>query len=272
MSKNTLLYRFLVIVLVVLVAGCSEFRKIQKNPDWKVKYKAAMSYYEKKDYYRANLLFEEILPIIRGSEEAEKVQFYSAYSFYHQKQYVMASHSFKRFFETYNRSEFAQEALYMHSYALYLQSPATNLDQSSSMEAIGALQTFINRYPYSEYTEKATKIIDEMQYKLETKAFDNAKQYYKLERLKSAMVAFENFQKDYPDSRYQEEVAYLLIESQYKIAKQSFQKLQEERYRKMIKYYQDFIDTYPESKLIKQAEGMYASALDELQKLAKNNS
>jgi outer membrane protein assembly factor BamD len=63
--------------LVLLIAvSCSKFRKIEKNPDWRVKYEASLVYYEKKDYYRASILFDQILPIIRGLPEAEKVQFY----------------------------------------------------------------------------------------------------------------------------------------------------------------------------------------------------
>jgi outer membrane protein assembly factor BamD len=67
---------FLVYILVLTVAvSCSKFRRIEKNPDWRVKYEAGMGYYAKKDYYRASILFDQILPIIRGLPEAEKVQF-----------------------------------------------------------------------------------------------------------------------------------------------------------------------------------------------------
>jgi outer membrane protein assembly factor BamD len=269
MSKNHL-FIALIITLIGISSGCGEFRKIQKNPDWKVKFAGAMQYYEEKEYYKASVLFEEIIPIIRGSEESEKAQFFQAYAAYYQKQYVMSSHHFRRFYETYNRSEYAQEALYMHAYSLYLQSPAPNLDQSSSFEAISALQTFINRYPTSEYTAKATQIIDDMQFKLETKAFENAKQYYKLERFKAAIVSFENFQRDYPDARYQEEVAFLLVKSEYLLAKQSFKRLQKERYKETIDYYQAFVDSYPQSEFLKEAEGIYSIVLEEYSKSENN--
>jgi len=61
---------------LLLLAGCSnKFRKIQKNEDWRVKYEAALTYYEKKDYYRAAILFEDIRPIVRGLPEGEQVEF-----------------------------------------------------------------------------------------------------------------------------------------------------------------------------------------------------
>ena len=41
--KNTL-----IISLLVLYVGCTEFKRIQKSDDWKLKYDAALEYYEKK--------------------------------------------------------------------------------------------------------------------------------------------------------------------------------------------------------------------------------
>ena len=68
------------ITLVFLVAvSCGKFRKIEKSQDWRVKYDAALNYYAKKDYYKASVLFEQILPIVRGLPEGEKVQFNLAY-------------------------------------------------------------------------------------------------------------------------------------------------------------------------------------------------
>ena len=271
MSKTRFTGAFLFILLVVFISSCSEFRKIQKNGDWKEKYDAALKYYEEEDYYKASVLLEDILPIIRGTEQAELANFYFAYAYYYQKQYVLSGHHFKTFFDTYNRSEYAMEALYMHGYSLYLQSSDYNLDQTGTYQAVAALQTFINRYPYSEYSEKATEVIDEMQFKLETKAFDNANQYYKLRRYKSAIVAFENFQKDYPDSRYQEEVAYLLFETEYYLARESIVKVQKERFEQAIEYYQDLVDTYPESEYVKQASNMYEDTVDRMRKISDNS-
>src|SRR5215510_9714497 len=95
---------------LVLLASCSKFRKIQKSEDWRIKYDAGLTYYEKKDYYRTAILFEEILPIVRGLPEGEKVEFYLAYCQYYEKMYLLASNQFKVFYETYGRSQMAEEA------------------------------------------------------------------------------------------------------------------------------------------------------------------
>ena len=272
MFKSRLFAVLFVVTLGFLTFSCSEFRKIQKSSDWKKKYDAAMKYYEEEEYYKANVLLEEIIPLIKGTQEAELAEFYYAYSYYYQKQYILASHYFKTFATIYGRSEKAMEAQYMHAYSLFLESPVSDLDQTSTYEAISSMQTFINKYPYSEYKDKAQEIIDDLQKKLEKKAFENAKLYSKLRRYKSAVVAFNNFEVDYPDSRYNEEAYFLRIQCQYEYATQSIQSKQEERFREVIDYYQKFIDRYTTSKYLKEAEQMYEVSLDQVRKLASISS
>jgi outer membrane protein assembly factor BamD len=112
-----------------------------------VKYEAGLNYYSNEDYYRASVLFEQIIPIVRGLPEGEKVQFYLAYCQYYDKLYLLASEQFKTFYETYGRSTMAEEARYMFAYSLFKSSPKDNLDQTSSIGAMAAMQEFLNRYP-----------------------------------------------------------------------------------------------------------------------------
>ena len=67
------------IILLTVSGSCSKFRRVQKSEDWKVKYDAALEYYDDEDYYRASILFEEIMPLIRGQEEGEIAQIKYAY-------------------------------------------------------------------------------------------------------------------------------------------------------------------------------------------------
>ncbi len=267
---------FIIISLLVLSVSCSDFRKIQKSTDWKVKYDAAIKYYENQDYYRSITLFDEIKPYIRGSKEAELVDFYYAYAHFYQKQYLLSSHYFKTFYDTYNRSEHAEEALYMNAFSLYKQSPVYDLDQSSTVEAITALQTFLNRYPNSQYREDVINEMKELMGKLEHKAFENAKLYYQLRdynpgMIHSAMIALDNFIKDYPDSELSEEASFLLVQSAYRYAKLSIASKQKERYYDCINYYNAFVDNYPKSEHIKEIQGFYSDSLDAIEKLNARN-
>ncbi len=253
--------------MLIFMGACNkEFRKLQKSDNWEVKYDAALKYYNNKEYYKANVLLEEILPIIKGSRQSELAQFYYAYSYYYQQKYILAAHYFQTFYETYSRSEHAEEAMFMHAYALYQQSPSSNLDQQSTREAIQAIQVFMNKYPTSNYITEAQQIIDGLQYKLEVKAFDNAKLYYNLEQYEAAIISFDNFQSDYPDSKLNEEVGYYKVAAEFKLAEQSIKSKQKERYAATVKYYEDFVDKYPESKYMKEAGDFYESSLKEIKK------
>lgn len=261
-----------VLVCVVGVAGCSKFRKIQKSEDWRIKYDAGLAYYEKKDYYRTALLFEEILPIVRGLPEGEKVEFYLAYCQYYEKQYLLASNQFRTFYETYGRSANAQEAFFMYAYSLYVSSPEANLDQRGTIEGMNAMQNFVNQFPNSEFRDKANDVITVSQQKLEKKGYDNAKQYLKIRSYKAAVLAFDNFRKSFPDSHYLEEIDFMKVEAEYRLALQSLPHLQLERFNQVVAYYLEFVDGYPESKFLKEAERFYSDSLARINKLKTNNS
>lgn len=252
------------IILLAGVGSCSKFRKVQKSEDWKVKYEAALKYYDDEDYYRASVLFEEIMPLIRGQQEGEIAQIKYAYCNYNQKQYQLASYYFKTFYQTYSRSEFALEAEFMHAYSLYMDSPIYNLDQTSTKEAIDAMQLFLNRNPSSKYLAEATQIISDLQVKLETKSYENAKQYYKMGNYRSAIIAFNNFAIDFPDSYYNEELSFLKFASQYQLAILSIKSKQEERFKEAIDFYMDLVDNYPGSTYLKDAAKMYDESVNSL--------
>ena len=260
------------LILLTIISSCSKFRRVQKSEDWKVKYEAALKYYDNEDYYRASILFEEIMPLIRGQEEGEIAQIKYAYCNYNQKQYQLAAYYFKTFYQTYSRSSYALEAEFMHAYSLYRDSPLYNLDQTSTKEAIEAMQLFLNRNPSSEYLAQATDIITELQVKLETKSYENAKQYHKMGLHKSAIVAFKNFSIDFPDSDFNEELTFLKLDSQYQLALLSIPSKQEERFREAIETYQEFIEDYPDSQYLKQAGKMYEDSIATIGKIRSNKT
>ena len=260
---------FLSFVSIILISSCSDYRKILKTPGFEKKLEAALEYYEKEEYYKSSTLFQDIKPLVKGSEKSEIVDFYFAYSLYNLKQYELSAKYFKGFIELFSRSDKVIEAEYLYAFSLYKESPNSNLDQSNTIEAINAIQNFINKYPYNEFSKGANELIDELQIKLETKNFENAKQYYKTRMYKSAIIALNNFENDFPDSSYNDECNYLKIICQYLIAKNSFDDLKKERYKKVTEYYLKFVDKYPNSSFITEAEKMYIESLNLLTKFAE---
>jgi outer membrane protein assembly factor BamD len=168
----------------------------------------------------------------------------------------------------------AEEAFYMYANSMFKDSPNFDLDQTSTLTAIEALQTFINSYPDSKYAESCNQDLKDLRHRLEEKAYEKAKLYYKtsgvtIANFKAAVVAIDNFQRDFPDSEYIEELSYLKVQSQYDLATVSFENKQRERFSDALKFYEEFIDVFPKSKYIKQAEKVYDGATKGLEKAVK---
>jgi outer membrane protein assembly factor BamD len=262
---------FVLIIAILLFSSCSKLQRVMKMTDFAEKYKAANQYFDKEDYYRANVVYMDLVSISLGRPEAEMLQFRYAYSYYHLKQYQMSAYYFKQFYDTYGRSTLAEESLYMYSKSLFLETPEYYLDQSGTNTAITALQDFLNKYPKSQYSAQASKEISLLRQKLEKKAYEVAKQYQKLRYFKSSVIAFDNFLKDFPDSQYKEEISFLRIESSFELAKLSIESLKSERYTKTVTYYLDYVDRFPNSKRLKDAERIYTICQRELKQINENS-
>jgi outer membrane protein assembly factor BamD len=247
----------LLIVLILVAGSCkSKYEKLKASNDNAKKYQAALAYYNKKEYTRALDLFETLVQRYRGQAQAEDLYYYYAYANYNLKDYTSARYHFKTFADTYPTSQRAEECRFMAAYCYYLDSPIYSLDQENTTKAIEALQLFINLYPKSERVAEAGKLIQNLRDKLERKAFENAKLYLTISDYQSAVMAFGNALRDYPDTKFAEEIEFLTIKAQYLYAKHSSEYKQEERYNLAINYEQQFVEKYASSKYLHDAEGL----------------
>jgi len=257
--KHALLLSFIIIALAI--AGCkSQFEKIRLSNDVAKKYQEALRLYNKKNYSKALILFEDLSQKYRGRAEAEELNYYYALTLYKLRDYTTARYQFKSFADTYPTSKYAEECRYMSAYCYYLESPKFSLDQDNTYKAIDALQLFINFYPQSERAEEAAKYIAILRTKLEDKAYANAKMYYEIggpggnaTNYRAAVIALKNAQVDFPDIKYAEEMDLLIIKSQMAYAKNSIEERQEDRYNEAITYADEFIEAHPQSKFADEA-------------------
>jgi outer membrane protein assembly factor BamD len=250
--------------------GCkSKFEKIRLSSDIAKKYQEAVKYYDKKDYNKALILLDDLVQRYRGRAEAEDLYYYFAYTNYNLKDYTTARYHFKIFADTYPNSTKAEECRYMAAYCFYLESPNYSLDQSNTIKAIEALQLFINLYPRSDRSAEAAKLIQDLRDKLEIKSFENAKLYLTIGDYKSAVIAFRNSMREYPDTKFAEEMEYLAIQSQCLYAKNSIEAKQEERFTEAIQMANEFAENYPESKFLKDSEQLKKDALKGIEEAKK---
>ena len=256
---------FVVVALLGLTA-CNKYNRLLKSSDFELKYNKAVEYYGKKNYVKALPLFEELMTVYRGTAKAEQVAYYYAYCNFGLEDYLLASYHLKNFVKSFPRSEFAEEALFTSAYCYYLDSPVYSLDQENTMKAINEFQLFVNMYPNSTRLKDCNDYIDLLRRKLERKAYENATLYFNIEDYKASMQAFRNLLKDFPDNPYREEANFMILKSNFLLAKNSITEKKPERYKSTIEHYYKFIDNYKDSKYLREAETIFEQSQKQLAK------
>lgn len=245
---------------VLMVTGCSEYEKLLKSRDFQKKYEAGLVLYEKGEYVRAATLFDQVANIYRGTTKADTVKYYQAKSYYGQRDYMMAGHYFNELSVTYPNSAFLEEADYMTAYCYYKQSPRPQLDQDNTYRTITAMQIFMVRYPRSERLGECQKIIIEMSDKLVEKSYISAKLYFDLGYYKAAIIALRNSLTQYPETRFREELLFLILKSSYLYADNSIPDKQRERFQAAVDEYYSFIGEFPNGPFTKEADRIYENS------------
>src|SRR6201996_4422900 len=234
-KKQQSIISALLIVLILAVGSCkSKFEKLKASNDYAKKYREAIRLYNKREYSKALELFETLVQRYRGQSQAEDLYYYYAYTNYKLRDYTSARYHFKTFADTYPSSSRAEECRFMSAYCYYLDSPIFSLDQENTTKAIEALQLFINLYPKSDRVAEASKLIQNLRDKLEEKSYANSKLYLTISDYQAAVISFNNTLRDYPDTKYAEELEFLIIKAQYEYAYHSREYTQPERYNLAI--------------------------------------
>ncbi len=196
---------------------------------------------------------EQIVPSYRGKPQGEKLMFIYSNTYYNLEDFYLAGYQFERFTQAYPQSDSAEVASFKGAKSFYQLSPRYSLDQKDTYKALEKLQEFINRYPNSSKREEANTLVDELQGKLETKEFEVAEQYLRVEDYKAAIEAFDNFITDNPGSQYRKDAFYGRFVAAYKLAINSIPMLIQERLLTAKGYYNNFIKYYAQSETATEA-------------------
>ncbi len=245
--------------VLLIASSCGEYQKIVKSTDYEYKLKKAREYYDNGDFTKSTQLYSELVNIYRGTNRADQVYYYLAKSNFGQHDYLMAGHYFRQLVKEYTRSTFAEESQYMIAYCYYLDSPTPRLDQKTTQDAIDAFQLFINIFPSSNKVAEANKLIDEMREKLVLKSYLNGKLYYDLGDYRASVISLSNSLKEYPDSKYREELMFYLLKSKYLLGENSIEEKKRDRLNAELDEYYSFVDEFPNSKYRKEADRFFAN-------------
>lgn len=251
---------YLFIGLFVLISACSSTEKILRSADANLKYTKALEWYNKGAYYKAIPVFEELMGLYKGSKTTEEVYYYYCMAQFKQGNYVLAAYHFKNYVQKHPYSQYTEECLFMHAESFAKQSPKTNLDQTETYKAIDAYQVFVNQYPETARMEYCNNKIDELRFKLESKALKAAQLYYKTENFRAAAFSYKNLLIDYPDIDNSEDIQYRIVNSFYKYAEQSIASKQQERYEEAIKFANTFLSRYKESEYTESIQNTIQNA------------
>ena len=90
-----------------------------------------------------------------------------------------------------------------------------------------------------------------------------------MEKYRSATIALNTTILEFPNTKYKEEVLFLILKSNFLFASNSINSKKIVRFEESIKSYYTFVDSFKNSKFAKEAESFYLSSLNELEKLKK---
>lgn len=239
---------FLLVSAVMLTACNRRMEKALKSSDKDYILQIANEFYDEGKWTNAIDLYSKISSAFSGTEQGADIAYKSADANYNDKNYRLAGHQFKTFYIANPSDPRAEEAAFRSAYSFYLDSPEYNRDQKSTYNAIDELQTFINNYPNSSKVTEANAYINELRQKLEKKAFEIAKIYYKTMKYKAAGIAFDNMLDDYPDTKLREEAMLYSLRSKYELAV-NFSRFEDKelRLQNAFTQYRLFTKAYPES-------------------------
>ena len=259
--------KIIIFICLTLSTGCfaGEFNKVFKSTDTNVQYEYAKQFFAQGKFGQAVSLLEGLVTVLKGTDNAQECLYMLAMAQYCNQDYEAASATFKKYFTTYPRGYYAEKAAYYVGQSLFASTPEPRLDQTPTLGAINAYQQFLDNFPESPMRQQAQDRLFALQDKLVTKEFLSAQLYYNLgsyfgnctnggSNYEACIVTSQNAMKQYPYSAYRERFAALIMKSKYELAEMSVAEKRLERYRDAEDECYGFINEYPDSKEVKNAE------------------
>lgn len=261
MMKYTIrLFAVLAAAALMLQSCKSEYEALLNGNDVDAKYSAAFDFFNHGKYNRAAQLFESLSVLTSGTERDDTVQYYWGLSNYRYRDYYTAETNFTKFITNFPRSPFTDEASFLRIDCLYRSTLRYELDQTPTHNAISAINQYLIENQKSTHSAICYRMLKELNDRLDKKAYENAKLYYRMEDYKASRVAFRNILKDDAENIYREDILYYIAKSSYKYAFLSVESKQKERYLTFVDDYYNFIGELPDSQYRKELDVLYRRA------------
>ena len=249
-----------VVLSALLFTSCAnEFNRVYKTNDYSYKYEYAKECYAQGKYTRASTLFQGLVTLQKGTDNAQESLYMLGMAEYNSKDYEGAAATFKKYFSSYPKGAYAQEAEFYAGMSLYNSTPEPRLDQSQTVNAIAAFQEYIDLFPDGKERSQAQQRLFELQDKLVQKELYSAQLYYDLgqyfgnctyggNNYEACIITAQNALKDYPYSKLREKFSLLVMKSKFELAQQSVEEKKLERFQDAEDECYGFLNEYPDSK------------------------
>ncbi|MBF0178375.1 MAG: outer membrane protein assembly factor BamD [Magnetococcales bacterium] len=150
----------ILLVIVLLLTGCSSTPEKERNDPPEVLYREAIEALHEKKYTTATKLFQEIDQKHPFSPWAVRSQLNVIYSQFKKEEYDECSSSAERFIRLHPRHEGVSYAYYMRGMADFMRISDPLRDQNRTRQAAVALREVMVRFPNSDYAQEAKKMLN----------------------------------------------------------------------------------------------------------------
>lgn len=265
-------YSLILLLILPFLTGCGDYNAVMKTTDYEYKYEAAKGYYTEGSYKKAGEVFGQVLSFLRGTQYGDECLFLLGMSNYRSGDYESAGQFFKKYYQSYPKGKYVELSRYFTAMSHYNCVVDTRLDQSNTMNALKEFSDFLEYYPESQLKGQTQDMIFDLQDKLVEKEYLAAKLYYDLgtyngncmsyddNNFEACIVTAQNALKDYPyaSSSRKEEFSIMILRSKYLLARHSIIGKRLDRFRDAIDEYYAFLNEFPESQYMKEANNILA--------------
>jgi outer membrane protein assembly factor BamD len=245
LSKKNAPGFILIVVAAMVLAACSS-RIPEQNPTAEQRFRMGMNEYLDEDWFDTIQHFEVIRLQFPGSAVADSARYFTGMCRFHREEYLLASYEFSQIIVGGRAAGLSSDAQYMYAACYYELSPKPALDQSYTIKAIDALQTFIELYPSHPRVKEADERIAELRDRLAEKEYKTGILYRKMDNNASALIYFDSVIDKYYMTSYIDDA----------MAAKARILVRQKKTQEADKLIKTFVEKYPDSPYISEMRGL----------------
>jgi outer membrane protein assembly factor BamD len=213
MSHAILTRLALVLTLALVSSSCGTIsgwfskKKPERPPE--VMAEEGIKQLQRKKYVDAVETFETIRDRYPYSQEALLAQIKLADALFYKKSYEEALQAYKDFEKLHPTNPAVPYCIYRQGLCYYRQRSTIDRDQSFTAKALAEFMRLKQRFPESEYTERAEQFIVRCRQDLAAHEYYVGEYYYRTKRYPSALERFQYLADEFPEYKPGEVKGYI---------------------------------------------------------------